>query len=252
MRRWIPVAVALMLAAATAALIAGGARTTREAATRPRDAGGNGPPPREEPHRVTPGEYRAPVFTAPGAEERGQRAQAADLARPPFEGVVNGIYLWSETPPADPSLGAKPCPDDRTRQVPESEQSASPYYVEVPSYLPPGAYEVQEPEMLACDTGQVVHVGRVVELRPSGIEIGVSREVGRWAAPIGHAHASRVEEGAVGGKPAAFVRPVTKEGFGTSWIYIREDFGVTGVTAFDLPFEELLEVAEAVVRDDAS
>lgn len=248
MRRLLFGVIAALLTAASIALVAG----SRESTPRASDVGGSGPPPRATPRPVTPGRYDPPVFTNPGAQKRGERAQADDNARPAFEGLVNGIYLWSEKPPKGGGLGAKPCSDDHMREVPEEEQRASPYAIEVPSYLPPGAYEVQSPQMVACDTGQVVHVGRVFELRPSGVEIGIGRDIGRRAAPIGHAHASRVEAGAIGGKPAAFVRPVTEEGFGTSWIYVREEYGVTGVTAFDLPFEELVKVAEAVVSDDAS
>ena len=46
--------------------------------------------------------------------------------------------------------------------------------------------------------------------------------------------------------PLELLPPVTDDGFGNSWIFIREQDGVTGVTAFDLPFDELLKIAKAV------
>lgn len=246
MRRYIVVAIALALGAVVAVQIVGGARDGSPAGTA--EIGGDGPPPREGRRQITPGRYEAPVFADPGAHARGERAQRDDLARPAFEGRVNGIQLWVDTPPGQDGM---PCPEGRRRLVPEDEQRSSPHYIEVPSYLPPGAVEYQEPSMIAC-ADRVIHAGRVFELEASGIEIGISRTVGRFSARIGYASAERVEAGSVAGKPAAFVKPVTPEGFGTSWIFVREDWGLTGVTAFDLPFEELLKVAEGVVSDARS
>jgi hypothetical protein len=246
MRRLIAVAVALVLAgsATTLALRKESARSNSSEI----DASvGGDVHPYDSPRRVTPGEYRPPVVFASGADERGQRLQREDNAKPGFEGYVNGIYLWSSRAPDDPALGKRPCPLSEAQGVPEDQQSAKELYLPVPSYLPPGAYEYTPPQMLICPNGRVAHVGRDFQLRPYGGDIGISRIVALTAAEIGRVPSSRVSPASVNGKPAAFVRPISDEGFGNGWIIVRESFGLTQISSSDLPFDELLKVAKAVI-----
>lgn len=244
MRRLVAVAAALVLAGSAVTLA-----TRREPArtsTRETSVGGDVRP-YDSPRRVTPGEYRPPVIFASGADERGQQAQKEDRAKPPFEGSVNGIYLWSSHPPNDPALGKRPCPLSEAQPLPEEDHQNRELYIPVPSYLPPGAYEYTPPQMLVCADGKVTHVGRDFQLQPYGGDIGISRVPGLLAAEIGEAGSNRVSPGSVNGKPAAFVRPLSDEGFGNGWIVVRESFGLTQISTSDLPFSELLKVAKAVI-----
>lgn len=250
MRRLTAVAVALVLAGSATTLASRLATSEKQSRPfQPQDTGGpDGAAPYESPRRRTPGEYRSPVVFTKGAEAKGERLQYDDHAKPHFEGFVNGVYLWSQNRPNDPALGQRPCPLADARAIPENEQPGHELYIPVPSYLPPGAFEIAPPQMLLCPDGRVTHVGRSFELRPYGGEIGVIRIVGTTAAEIGELSKDRISAGAVNGKQAAFVKPVTDEGFGNSWIFVRESFGLTGFSGGDLPLEELLRVAGAVVE----
>lgn len=208
------------------------------------ESGGAGPAAKSA-RRVTPGEYRSPALE-PAARERGERAAEADERAASFRGEIAGLFLSSSPAeaPDDPAFGRRACrqPDLEWLPPEEAARLAPP----PPAYLPPGAWAQDEGAAVAC-RGQVIFAFREFVLRPSGVVVEVARSVGRRAVQVPRASAARVGPGEVAGRPAALVRPLTPEGFGPSAVVIRDGTDAVRVSALDLPFEELLRIAEGVL-----
>lgn len=168
-----------------------------------------------------------------------------EAAKPRFEGVVNGIRLYSLD--AGPALQRKDaCSDAKPEEVEQLTMSAvegTPMEI-VPTYLPPGAEEI--PPMwppVACK-GIVVSVERDWMVRGKAY-FSISRRQGEQAIAI-DASAERVSAATVGGKPAALVKPLAPDGFGYSMVIVAEDFGITIVSDDGLPIEETVKIAEGL------
>lgn len=97
---------------------------------------------------------------------------------------------------------------------------------------------------VACK-GILVSVEREWVIRGKDADFRISRRQGEHAIAI-DASAERVSAATVGGKPAVLKKPLTAEGYGRSSVIVAEDFGLTVVSAFGLPLEETVKIAEGL------
>ena len=182
----------------------------------------------------------------PGLLLERERLRLEEEAKPRFEGVVNGIRLYSLD--AGPALQRKDaCSDAAPEEVEHltmSEVTGTPMEI-IPTYLPPGAEE--RPAMwppVACK-GIVANVERHWIIRGEDVDIYIRRRQGERAIAT-DASPERVSAGTVGGKPAVLVEPLSPEGYGYSAVIVAEEFGITVVSAFGLPLEETIKIAEGL------
>ena len=168
-----------------------------------------------------------------------------EAAKPRFEGVVNGIRLYSLA--AGPALqrkdacwGAKP---GEGEELTMSAVAGTPMEI-IPTYLPPGAEEVDPMEPPVACKGIVVSVQRHWIIRGKG-DFFIWHREGEQAIAT-DASADRVSAATVGGKPAVLVAPLAPDGFGLSTVIVAEEFGLTLVVGLDLPLEETVKIAEGL------
>jgi len=168
-----------------------------------------------------------------------------EAAKPRFEGVVNGIRLYSLD--AGPDVQRKDaCSDAKPEEAEEltmSDVAGTPMEI-IPTYLPLGAEE--QPPMwppVIC-RGVVAYVDRVWIVPGKG-DFFIIRYQGEQAIDI-DASAGRVSAATVAGKPAVLVAPLAPDGFGPSTVIVAEDFGITIVFADGLPLEETVKIAEGL------
>lgn len=242
-RKRILMVLGVLSCAASVAVVAGYSPAMFRPAAPPESGGGGS---RGGNRRVTAGEYRSPVDTVPGARSRGLAAAAADEARPAFAGEIAGLFLSSDAGDLPARYGRPPCAQDRLGWISGARVEGHPDFPGTVRYLPPGAEEQGLPQAVACDSGEIVLFQRRFELRPGGQIVEIVRSSLR-AVPIARASAARVRRGEVAGRPAAFVEPLTPEGFGVSGVLVPLGGGALRVTAEDVPFDEVLRIAEGVI-----
>jgi hypothetical protein len=168
-----------------------------------------------------------------------------EAAKPRFEGVVNGIRLYSLS--AGPDVQRKDaCSDAKPEEAEELTLSdvAGTSMEIIPTYLPAGAEEQSPMEPPVACKGIVVSVQRWWIIRGKGFFL-ISRREGEQAIDT-DTSADRVSAATIGGKPAAVVAPVAPDGFGPSMVIVAEDFGITIVFADGLPLEETVKIAEGL------
>ncbi|MCJ7509549.1 MAG: hypothetical protein MUP14_01490 [Dehalococcoidia bacterium] len=173
------------------------------------------------------------------------RLMQEEAAKPRFEGVVNGIRLYSLASGADVQR-KDTCSDAKPEEAEEltmSDVVGTPMEI-VPTYLPPGAEEVAPMEPPVACKGIVVSVQRWWTMRGKG-DFFITRRQGEQAMQI-DTSADRVSTATVGGKPAVVVAPLAPDGFGPSVVIVAEDFGLTYVVGLDLPLEETMKIAEGL------
>jgi hypothetical protein len=168
-----------------------------------------------------------------------------EAAKPRFEGVVNGIRLYSlaagpDLQRKDACWGAKP---GEAEELTMSAVAGTPMEI-IPTYLPPGAEEVDPMEPPVACKGTVVSVQRHWIVRGEG-DFFITHRQGEQAIQV-DTSADRVSAATVGGKPAVLVAPLAPDGFGPSVVVVAEDFGLTSVVALDLPLEETMKIAEGL------
>lgn len=201
------------------------------------------------PHVLTSGDYKNPVI-GPEAEARGNEAARAEDAKPKVMAWINGIYLWPDyrdlTPgqEPDPSGNPKPPCPGKARIPSEEELRASPYFIQTPEYLPPGAVEPEGSYGEACGN-RLIGMSRHFDVGHTGSSIGIVRRIGTRAAQYSTS-ADRVSSGTINGNPALFIQPLNAEGFGGGAIFILDGDAVTQVGGLDMPFGEILRVAKGV------
>ena len=189
-----------------------------------------------EPVPLVPGKYESPLASLE-AREQGMAALNAEKGKPQFEGVINGIRLWSyEHAFNDVSVMKVVCGGGD--------------YVEwrlvnklVFSYLPPGTAAVTPQNEAVCADGSVAWAGQ--HFLTDGPTFGIWYESGEWAFPQ-DAPAERVAAGKVQGRPAVIIRPLTKEGFGRTWVVFATKNGMIVVDAQEMPLAEALKIAEGI------
>jgi len=173
------------------------------------------------------------------------RLTQEEAAKPRFEGVVNGIRLYSLT--SDTAVERKDACSDASRDEVEhltlSDVAGTPMEI-IPTYLPPGAEEVDPMWPPVACKGIVANVQRDWIIRGKG-HFYISRRQGEQAIDI-DASADRVSAATVGGKPAVVEAPLGPDGFGQSMVIVAEDFGITIVFADGLPLEETVKIAEGL------
>lgn len=175
-----------------------------------------------------------------------ERIRLEEAAKPKFEGVVNGIRLYG--PDADAAVQREsPCnyvKPEELEYVTMSDVAGTPMEI-IPTYLPAGAEEVDPmwPPMVC--RGILASVERQWLVRGKGVDIFIYRRQGEHATAT-EASPERVSAGTVSGRPAALIKPLTPEGYGQSAVIVAEDFGITIVSAFGLPLEETIKIAEGL------
>ena len=194
-------------------------------------------------YQLWPGDEQTEA--GPDIVTQWEQARQEEVAKPRFEGVVNGIRLYDTN--ADPAVQRKDaCSDAKPDEVEHLTMSAvagTPMEI-IPTYVPPGAEEVDPMWPPVACKGTVVSVERRWIIRGKA-HFYISRRQGEQAIAT-DASRERVSAATVGGKRAVLVDPITPDGFGQSAVIVAEEFGITIVSAFDLPLEETVKIAEGL------
>jgi hypothetical protein len=193
----------------------------------------------------------ARVLSQPGVpvDEKALEALEQDSAKPRFAGTVNGIRLHSGIAG---DQGARVGCEEPFQPVDFAATRGTPFEIE-PLYLPPGIVgETSGPAATAC-AGMIVGSGRFWAPSVAGNPwISIQRTLRPSAWAYSEAPGERVSAGRVQGKPAVFIQPVLPDGRGNSAIIfadaVGEGFVVTVISGSEVRFDELLKVAEGVIR----
>jgi hypothetical protein len=175
---------------------------------------------------------------------------AAEAEKPWFDGEINGIRIGPNVEGGDAfceSIGAA-AQEDRA-PVPFDESVGTPLSI-TPTYLPEGAEPLSSS---ATQCGGVVNYAEIEYWVPPDLSIprwGGWIRVHRWRGDpllgLAGPAADRAEASEVAGRPAVLFHPITEEGYGTSAIVIREDFGLTFLLADGVSMADLVTVAEGL------
>ena len=194
-------------------------------------------------YQLWPGDEQTEA--GPDIVTQWEQARQEEVAKPRFEGVVNGIRLYDTN--ADPAVQRKDaCSDAKPDEVEHLTMSAvagTPMEI-IPTYVPPGAEEVDPMWPPVACKGTVVSVERRWIIRGKA-HFYISRRQGEQAIAT-DASRERVSAATVGGKRAVLVDPITPDGFGQSAVIVAEEFGITIVSASGLPIEETVKIAEGL------
>jgi hypothetical protein len=175
-----------------------------------------------------------------------ERVTQEEEAKAKFDGVVNGIRLYpsnAEDPP-EWNWACKGTTPEEREYVTLDAVAGTPMEI-IPTYLPPGAEEVDALFPPVICKGVVASVGREWIMREEGADFRIHRRQGERVVDTS-ASADRVSAATVAGKPAVLVAPLTPDGYGYSRVIMAEDFGFTSVGAFGLPLEETIKIAEGL------
>lgn len=196
------------------------------------DVGGTAPE-YPEPVRFTDGEYIPPAASQE-AREKFEAAVAAELGEERFNGSLNGFRLFSwDKAAADPELQQQECV---AYEFPEVTTLTF-------GYLPAGTF-ARSPEYAGmCEDGSTAWITQEFGFGYGTFQI--SYELGEKA--LGHdAPASRIAEIDVGGHEGVLISPVIEEGNGQSIVVYEFAAGFAGVSAMNLPADELLKIAGGI------
>jgi hypothetical protein len=192
----------------------------------------------------TPEGGRQQATPTPISRAELERLRLEDAAKPKFEGVLSGIHIYPTSFDAPQRKWA--CSDakpDEVQHVSLDAVAGTPMDI-VPTYLPPGAEELSTTLPPAICKGTVAYVEREWTIQPGGGDVFIARRQGEraidWDAPV-----ERIEATTVAGKPAVLVKPLLERDDYAGVIMV-EDFGITVVRVFGLPFDETLKIAEGV------
>jgi hypothetical protein len=185
--------------------------------------------------------------TQPDIRLEWERIRLEEAAKPRFEGVVNGIRLYG--PDVDAAVQRKDACSQASRDEVEHltmTDVAGTAMDIVPTYLPAGAEEVDPMSPPVACKGTLASVERWWVIRDRGADFFISHRQGEQAIDT-DASAGRVSPATVGAKRAVLIKPLTPEGYGQSAVIVAEEFGITIVSAFDLPLEETVKIAEGLI-----
>jgi hypothetical protein len=198
--------------------------------------GGDGPFLYPQPEQVAPGHREWPLSSME-ARQRGGEAFNAAKDKPQFEGVVNGIRLWSfEHAFRDASVERKVCGGGEFAEGRVVDRLTF-------DYLPPGTSAFGPQSEGICEDGSVEGTGQMFVADVPTFTIYYQpgeRAFGQDAA------ADRIEPATVQGQPGVIIRPLTEEGFGRTWVAFATPNGMIVVEASDMPLDEALKIAEGV------
>ena len=196
---------------------------------------------------VTRSQWVPPTPGVPPPLAELERLRQEEVSKPKFEGVLNGIRIYSpDAPPEDqpesPCIGAKP---EEVEYPDMSAVAGTPLEI-VPAYLPAGAEE-QPPTfgpVVVC-RGIVAWVERAWSIPGKG-DFNIRRRQGEHAAAIA-VPAGRLSAATIDGKPAVLKKPLV-EGYDSAAVYLAEDFGMTVVSgaALGLSMDEMIKIAEGL------
>jgi hypothetical protein len=199
---------------------------------------------RPEPSPTPEDEGKQATPTPPPSLAELERRRAEDEAKPRFEGEVNGIQIYPTSAAPPPRQWA--CSDAKPEEVQHVSMDAvagTPMDI-VPGYLPDDAEELSTTLPPAICKGTIAYVEREWIIRPEGGDIFIARRQGErtidWDAP-----AERIAAATVAGKPAVLVKPLFERD-DYAGVIIVEDFGITVVRVFGLPFDEIVRIAEGL------
>jgi hypothetical protein len=195
---------------------------------------------------VTRSQWVPPAPTVPPPLAELERLRQEEASKPKFEGVLNGIRIYSPDAPAEEQpktacTGAKP---EEVEHPDMSAVAGTPMEI-VPTYLPAGAEEVPPTFGPVVCKGIVAWVERSWWLPGKG-DFNIRRSRGEHAAPIS-VPAERLSAATIGGKPAVLKKPLV-EGYDSAAVYLAEDFGMTVVSgaALGLSMDEMMKIAEGL------
>jgi hypothetical protein len=168
-----------------------------------------------------------------------------DPAKPRFDGVVNGTRLYAPDATDEMVGDFQACLDTEPAWEDPSAGAHSDLRVE-PGFAPGEEVQFGNSWNATFCGGQLVGVVREwTNIGPLGGNIAISRVYGGPEAMI-DAPEDKVEACTVRGLPAVCVEPLLPNGFGTSYIIIDEEFGITRVQAGWVSFDLVLEVVESL------
>jgi hypothetical protein len=171
------------------------------------------------------------------ARQRGAEAFNAAKGKPQFEGVVNGIRLWSfEHAYADSSVERKLCGGGEYVDGRVVERLTF-------EYLPPGTAAFGPQGEGVCEEGTVEGPGQMFVADVPTFTIYYQpgeRAFGQDATT------DQVEAATVQGQPGVIIKPLTEEGFGRTWVAFATKNGMIVVEASEMPLDEALKIAEGV------
>jgi hypothetical protein len=214
-----------------------------------------GGPPVYQPRRLTEGIWWPPI-TEPGAEERADKAEAADWEKPAFEGELNGFDFITLGQELDPHIDI--CPGQKITSSFGNALADSAEFPFQVGYLPPDMFEDREAELRACEDGRIAsgsrHFvnGRSIETAPGAaappwvaVVVDISDTDDPWLAAW--ASPDRIRTASVNGHPAVIVEPATPDGGGRSLVaFIRGGGGMVALQGTHFPLEEMIKIAENI------
>ncbi len=193
--------------------------------------GGGGPPVNATPVVAVPGQYISPAGY-PEAREKGKQAQQTEAGKPTFEGEVNGIALRKMAPENFPEYCGN-----------ADFEKFDPTEILKFGYLPPGTGVATPQYAAVCPDGTQAVVGE--EFDGYNFLFEVYFHAGDRVL-LHDAPDTRVSPVTVRGYDGVAVRPLTAEGYGRSHVAWVTPNGMFEVTASDLPFEEVVKIAEGI------
>lgn len=224
--------VVLLVFAALAAACQGSSEGTNGDEITHEDASlaGGHPPAYGAPVNIVSGEYKSPAGF-PGARDRGLAAEQAEGAEPTFEGEIAGMELRRFNAGNWPNY----CGGDNFAAFEETDAITF-------DYLPPGTSALTPLYAAVCPDKTSAVIGQEFAGYNFTFEVFWRNQ----ALLLHEAPEARVTASTLGDREAVFIEPLTTEGFGHSAIAWATAHGAITVSALDLPFDEVLRIAEGV------
>lgn len=196
--------------------------------------GGITPPLYEQPLLMKDGDYWPTDVPFETVAKAGQIAASEDADKPPFDGTIAGIRLYSfSTAAMDPNVEKARCVVDRFEVSNRLDIT----------YLPAGTWAKGPQFAGVCKDDSESFVMQQFATKHGSFEVIL--EFGEPA--FGHdASASRVHEELIGDRAGVVIAPVTDDGFGRGWAAYVAETGLFRVDARNLPVHELVEIVGGV------
>lgn len=222
-------AVSVVLLLAVLAISCGDDNSDEAPASGSGHLGGH-PPEYGSPVELTSGEYKSPAGY-PEARELGSAAEQAEAGKPKMDGEIGGIELK----PVNRNNLPEYCGEDDFLGFTETAEMMF-------EYLPPGTAALTPLYVSVCPDGSRPVIGQEF------IGYNFTFEV-FWfnhRVLLQDAPEQRVSATIVSDYPGVAIVPLTADGYGSSSISWSTPNGMISVTALDLPFDKVREIAEGV------
>lgn len=159
-----------------------------------------------------------------------ERARTVRTMGDYFDGAIAGIKVnRSHSPTCDDWIEMKGSDFER-------------YEAPIPEDIPRG-WVVKEPSGWLCGRSPMF-VARIVEFEP-GIAFGVSRAYSEDTLRA-RAGETLVSRGVIQGRPAVFIRPLSRQGSGNSWVAFKDGRDLITLKGTDVRFTILRRAAESL------